>query len=107
MDALPFLLLWRRFSDKRPAAFCQRPDGAPLPKPFAKPPGEGLSSSTVNMLWGFFNLAIGYVLICRVGNFDLRSADHAVGLGLGVLVIGVMLARAFSRFHGGNSPGVS
>ena len=27
----------------------------------------GLSSSTVNVLWGGFNLAVGYVLVCRVG----------------------------------------
>ena len=81
--------------------------GRPFQSPFAKPPGEGLSSSTVNVLWGVFNLAAGYVLICRVGEFDLRSTDHAVALGLGVLFSGVMLARMFGRFHGGNSPGRS
>ncbi|HEY3740836.1 MAG TPA: hypothetical protein VGL53_13380 [Bryobacteraceae bacterium] len=78
--------------------------GRPFQSPFAKPPGEGLSSSTVNVLWGFFNLVIGYVLVCRVGNFDLRSTDHIVALGLGVLAISVMTARLFGRFHGGNSP---
>jgi hypothetical protein len=78
--------------------------GRPFQSPFAKPPGEGLSSSTVNVLWGFFNLAVGYVLICRVGNFDLRSTDHIAALGVGVLVISVMMARMFGRFHGGNSP---
>ena len=80
--------------------------GRPFQSPFAKPPGEGLSSSTVNVLWGFFNLVIGYLLVCRVGNFELRStADaDAVALGLAVLLCGVMLARTFGRFHGGNSP---
>jgi hypothetical protein len=78
--------------------------GRPFQSPFAKPPGEGLSSSTVNVLWGFFNLVVGYVLICRVGNFDLHSTDHIVALGLGALVMGVVSARAFGRFHGGNSP---
>jgi hypothetical protein len=29
--------------------------------PFANPPGVGLSSSTVNVLWGLFNLAAGYL----------------------------------------------
>lgn len=33
--------------------------GRPFQSPFAKPPGEGLSSSTVNVLWGAFNLAGG------------------------------------------------
>ena len=78
--------------------------GHPFQSPFAKPPGKGLSSSTVNVLWGFFNLVVGYALICRVGNFDLRSTDHIVALGFGVLVISVMSARSFGRFHGGNSP---
>ena len=77
--------------------------GRPFQSPFAKPPGAGLSSSTVNVLWGFFNLLVGYVLICRVGNFDLHSTAHMVALGFGVLVMGVMLARSFGRFHGGNS----
>jgi hypothetical protein len=47
--------------------------GQSFQSPFAKPPGEGLSSSTVNVLWGAFNIAVGYVLICEVGDFDLRS----------------------------------
>lgn len=79
--------------------------GRSFQSPFAKPPGEGLSSSTVNVLWGFFNLAVGYVLVVRVGNFDVHATDDIVALGLGVLAISVMLARAFGRFHGGNSPG--
>lgn len=79
--------------------------GRPFQSPFAKPHGEGLSSSTVNVLWGFFNLAAGYVLIYRVGTFAMRSTDHIVVLGLGILLTGVMLARLFGRFHGGNSPG--
>jgi hypothetical protein len=75
--------------------------GNPFQSPFASPPGEGLSSSTVNVLWGFFNLAVGYVLVCCVGKFDLRNTRHVVVLGLGVLAMAVMLSRAFGRFYGG------
>ena len=81
--------------------------GRPFQSPFAKPPGQGLSSSTINVLWGFFNLAVGYLLTCRVGNFDPRSTAHMIALGLGVLLFGLMAARMFGRFHGGNSPEVS
>ena len=81
--------------------------GRPFQSPFAKPHGVGLSSSTVNVLWGFFNLAVGYVLLCRVGNFDLRSTTDVVVSGLGVVLMGVMMARMFGRFHGGNTPGNS
>jgi hypothetical protein len=75
--------------------------GSPFQSPFASPPGEGLSSSTVNVLWGFFNLAVGYVLVCRVGTFQLRNTRHVLVLGLGVLLMAVMGARTFGRFHGG------
>ena len=36
--------------------------GRSFQSPFAKPPGKGLSSSTVNVLWGFFNAVVGYLL---------------------------------------------
>jgi hypothetical protein len=78
--------------------------GRPFQTPFAKPPGEGLSSSTVNVVWGSLNLVFGYLLVCRVGGFSLRSTDCAVALGLGVLLFGIVSARSFGRFHGGNSP---
>jgi hypothetical protein len=78
--------------------------GRPFQSPFAKPPGEGLSSSTVNVVWGFVNLALAYLLILRVGRFDLLAADQIASLGLGVLLMGLFMARAFGRFHGGNSP---
>lgn len=81
--------------------------GRPFQSPFAKPPGRGLSSSTVNVLWGFFNVAVGYVLVCRVGSFTLRSSENVVAASLGVLVMGLMLARTFGQLHGGNSPGRS
>ena len=75
--------------------------GHPFQSPFASPPGEGLSSSTVNVLWGFFNLAVGYVLVCRVGSFELRRTRHVLVFGLGVLAMAVMLSRAFGKFYGG------
>jgi hypothetical protein len=78
--------------------------GRPFQTPFAKPPGQGLSSSTVNVLWGFLNLAAAYVLIGRVGDFSLRSTAHVAIAGLGLLVMALILARRFGRFHGGNSP---
>ncbi|GHO79803.1 hypothetical protein KSD_75740 [Ktedonobacter sp. SOSP1-85] len=78
--------------------------GRPFQSPFAKPPGEGLSSSTVNVLWGFLNLVIAYVLLCRVGNFNLRATDQIIAAGLGVLLFGTITARLFGRFYGGNEP---
>jgi hypothetical protein len=78
--------------------------GRPFQSPFARPRGEGLSSSTVNVLWGTFNLAVGYMLVCHVGDFDLRAIHDAAALGLGMLLMGIAMARMFGRFHGGNAP---
>jgi hypothetical protein len=78
--------------------------GRPFQTPFASPPGVGLSSSTVNAAWGFFNIVVGYLLICRVGAFDLRSTPDVVAAGTGILLMSLMMARRFGRFHGGNSP---
>jgi hypothetical protein len=78
--------------------------GRAFQSPFAKPRGQGHSSSTVNVLWGFLNLAIGYLLVIRVGDFDVRSTADVVALGLGTLLMGVAMARMFGRFNGGNSP---
>lgn len=75
--------------------------GHPFQTPFASPPGEGLSSSTVNVLWGALNLIFGYLLICRVGKFELRKTQHVVIAGLGALVMSLILARSFGRFYGG------
>ena len=78
--------------------------GRAFQSPFAKPPGQGLSSATVNVLWGFFNVIVGYVLVCRVAAFDLRNTSDVVALGLGAVSMALLCARLFGRFHGGNVP---
>jgi len=75
--------------------------GSRFQTPFASPPAVGLSSSTVNVLWGFFNLVLGYLLVCRVGSFELRRTRHVVVLGAGALLMALQLAYKLGRFHGG------
>ena len=77
--------------------------GRAFQSPFAKPPGRGLSTSTVNVVWGTANLVLAYLLILRVGRFDLTATDNAIAVGIGMLVAGVALARMFGRLHGGDS----
>jgi hypothetical protein len=79
--------------------------GRSFQSPFAKPSGRGLSSSTVNVLWGFFNVVIGYVLVLRVGHFDVRSTSNVLALAVGVLLISLFAARHFGQFYGGNTQG--
>lgn len=75
--------------------------GQSLQTPFASPPGQGLSSAMVNVLWGLFNLVVGYLLVCRVGSFELRRNRHVIVFGLGVFLMALDLAHALARFHGG------
>lgn len=75
--------------------------GRSFQSPFAKPPGKGLSSATVNVLWGAFNFAASYFLICRVGDFDMRVTADACAVGFGALLMGIMAARLFGPLHGG------
>src|SRR5664280_2729883 len=75
--------------------------GSPFQSPFASPSGIGLSSSMVNVLWGLFNLIMAYLLVIRVGRFDLRQNKHVIVLGLGILVIALMLAHHFGKLHSG------
>ena len=78
--------------------------GRPFQTPFAKPPGKGLSSSTVNVLWGFVNLVFAYLLLLRVGQFDLRSIACIAPFAAGALLISLFSARHFGQFYGGNTP---
>ncbi len=78
--------------------------GRPFQSPFAKPPGKGLSSATVNVVWGFFNAVVAYLLVVQVGAFDSRAISHVLSFGLGALLISIFSARHFGQFHGGNTP---
>ena len=78
--------------------------GRAFQSPFAKPRGVGLSSSTVNVLWGWVNAVIAYLLVVQVGDFDLHSIPDVAAFGIGALLIALHLARHFGQFHGGNKP---
>ncbi len=75
--------------------------GRSFQSPFASPPGKGLSSSTVNVLWGLFNLAVAWLLLVHVGSFNLRDTGQMIALGAGMLLMSVNLARTFGKFHSG------
>ena len=75
--------------------------GHPFQSPFASPPGVGLSSAVTNVLWGLLNLAVAYLLVCRVGSFDLRKTQHVAVLFAGILVMSLLCAHTFGKFYGG------
>ena len=69
--------------------------------PFASPPGIGESSAIVNVLWGFFNLAVGFALLFA---FAPKGADVVLEwafVGLGALVVALFCAWHFGRVRSG------
>jgi hypothetical protein len=72
--------------------------GDRFPTPFAKPPGKGLSSAMVNVLWGLFNFAVG-ALLFHVGGVAGGGYVGPVVFFAGVAAISLMLARNFESKH--------
>jgi len=71
--------------------------GRPFSTPFASPPGKGLSSPLVNVLWSACNFAAGYFLVCHLGDFHTSNFRDVLVFGAGALLLSVMLARAFGQ----------
>jgi hypothetical protein len=70
--------------------------GDRFPTPFAKPPGKGLSSPTVNVLWALFNLAVGYILF-RAGNVSSGGNLALAIVFAGITVISIMCSITFTK----------
>jgi len=68
--------------------------GDPFPSPFASPPGKGLSSPVVNVLWACLNLLIGYVLL-SVSKISTKNKLAMLVFFLGILAISIQLSFAF------------
>jgi len=43
-----------------------------------------------------------YLMVCRVGDFQLRNTAHIIALGAGELLIPLSSARRFGRSNGGH-----
>ncbi len=71
--------------------------GDRLPTPFAHPPGKGLSSPIVNVLWALVNIVVGCYLfrVGRVASCDLTRVVFFAG----VVVMSVMLSVGFAKKH--------
>jgi uncharacterized membrane protein len=70
--------------------------GDRFPTPFAHPPGKGLSSPTVNVVWALLNLVVGYVLF-RVGKVSSGDNPALVVFFAGIVAISTMLSVRFAK----------
>ena len=73
--------------------------GRPLQTPFASPPFKGLSSPAVNVAWALFNLAVAYLLLAHVGEFDIRSWLQIAICFAGFGAMALQCARSLGRLH--------
>ena len=66
-----------------------------FPSPFANPPGRGLSSPLVNVLWGLGNLIAGYALF-RAGKVFKANIWGLLVFLAGIAFISITCAHTFS-----------
>lgn len=69
--------------------------GDAFPTPFAKPPGKGLSSAMVNVLWALFNLVVGYLLF-RFGKVYFQDNLSLIIFFAGFAAMGLYAAKIFA-----------
>ena len=74
--------------------------GDRFPTPFARPPGKGLSSPTVNVVWALGNLAVGYVLF-RAGRVSGGGDFALVVFFAGIAAISIMASVQFAKKEAG------
>jgi hypothetical protein len=72
--------------------------GDPFPSPFSKPPGKGLSSAPVNMVWALVNLVVGWALY-RAGHVASGATAALAVFFAGIAVIGLWLSVEFQHKH--------
>jgi len=75
--------------------FVQGICGNPFPTPFANPPGKGLSSPLVNVLWGLLNLVIGYWLY-RGGKISNQKIVTVILFFLGIALCSITCGLNFA-----------
>lgn len=70
--------------------------GNRFPTPFAHPPGRGLSSPTVNVLWALANLALGYWLF-RYGRVTSGGYEAKLVFFAGIAAISILSSVQFQK----------
>jgi uncharacterized membrane protein len=76
--------------------FVQGISGNRFPTPFARPPGRGLSSPLVNVVWALFNLFVGYLLF-RGGRVAGGHDPVLVVFFAGIAAISTMMSIHFQK----------
>jgi hypothetical protein len=70
--------------------------GNGFPTPFAKPPGKGLSSPVVNVLWALLNLIVAGLLF-KVGKVSLHNYLSLIIFFIGFALLSLLMAKNFAN----------
>jgi hypothetical protein len=74
--------------------------GRPFRTPFVRLHGGTVSSPAVNVVWGWLNLLVAYLLFIDVGPLYLGSLVDTVASGAGMLLMGLLLSKIFAGGRG-------
>ena len=72
--------------------------GDRFPTPFAKPPGKGLSSPILNVVWSLFNLLLDYLLF-RLGKIAFGGDPALLTFFAGIAVVSIGSSLQFAHKH--------
>jgi hypothetical protein len=75
--------------------FVHGASGDRFPTPFAHPPGRGLSSPMVNVLWALLNLLLSAILF-HAGHVSAGRAEQIVFFA-GIAFLGIQLSIGFQK----------
>lgn len=82
--------------------FVQGISGNSFQTPFASPPGVGESSALINIFWGGFNFAVGFILLTEVGQFRAGFTIDSMLVLVGLLAMGSLCSKHFGKVRSGS-----
>ena len=71
-----------------------------FPTPFSNPPGKGLSSPVINVMWGLINLIIGYLLL-KAGKVSWEKKLTLIIFLIAFASMSIMLGMQFGELFAG------
>ena len=83
--------------------FVQGVSGNPFPTPFANPPGKGLSSPIVNVLWALLNGLVACFLF-RAGKVSVGDNATLAVFFAGIAALSIMVSVHFAKKHTTEAP---
>jgi len=76
--------------------FVNGTSGNRFPTPFAKPPGCGLSSPLVNVIWAMVNLTVGYLLF-NAGHVSNENHLSVVVFASGLFLMSIFVSKESAK----------